>query len=347
MKTKNPERSLPALFFIILPLLFYSVSCTHEPVFTDAMDTICFQGQILPLLQNSCGVSGCHDGVSGVEGFSAASYQSVSKYVRPGDAHGSELYRVITDIWGENLMPPGKPLTLEQRTAIHVWIAQGALNTTCDQKTTNTGDTTNNGGSIIPSDSICFVQDILPIFNSGCATTNCHDAATHEEGYILTSYTNITSRSGSIIPFNPDGSRLFRAIIQSGEDRMPPRPLAALPSEQIDKIRTWIEEGALNSDCPVSTCDTSGIIRFFAQVWPIIQTNCVGCHNAAIASGNVNLDGYTQVKNYADIMRSGTPVLMGSIQHLNGFFPMPQNGKLQDCDIRKIELWVEQGKLNN
>jgi hypothetical protein len=339
-------------FFIAISVslmeLLAFVSCRHDPEFINEPDTICFEEQILPVLQNSCGISGCHDGGSGAEGFSAADYQSVMRIVTAGDVHASKLYRVITDIWGEYMMPPDRPLTLEQRTVIHIWIAQGAPNTTCSQLPPDTSNNGNNGGTVIPKDSLCFVQDILPIFNSSCATKGCHDAATHEEGYNLTSYATITSKAGSIVPFNPNESKLYRVVTGSNnEDRMPPPPLAALPSTQTEQLRKWIEQGALNSDCPQTSCDTTGTIEFSTQVWPVIQVNCAGCHNASISSGNVNLDGYAQVKTYADLQRNGTPVLIGSIRHLNGFFPMPQNGKLQDCDIRQIELWIEQGKLNN
>ncbi len=336
------------LIALIIPFLSSLISCTHDPVFTDTIDTVCFEKQILPVLQNSCGISGCHDGYGSAEGFSAANYEAVLRYVTPGNVHSSKLYKVITNIWGETMMPPDRPLTLEQRTAIHLWIAQGALNTSCNDTPPDTSGNGNNGGGIIPSDSICFVQDVLPIFNSGCATTNCHDALSHQEGYNLTSYATITSRSGSIVPFNPDGSKLYRVITTSGgEDRMPPPPSSPLPSAQIETLQKWIAQGAFNSDCPPAVCDTIGTIEFSQQVWPIIQLNCVGCHNSSLASGNVNLDGYTHVKTYADLKRSGISVLIGSIRHLNGFFPMPQNGKLEECDIRQIEIWIEQGEQNN
>ena len=347
MKLKNLNLYFTiSLLFIIFSLSAIFTGCTHDPVFTDNIDTICFESQILPVIKNSCGISGCHDG--SLEGFIASDYNTIMSLVSPGDVKGSRLYQVITDIWGENMMPPDKPLTVEQRTAIHLWIAQGAKNTSCNQIPPDTTGNNGGGGGVIPNDSICFVQDILPIFSSGCAITGCHDALTHLEGYNLTSYSSITGRSGSIVPGNPNESKLYRVVaVESGEDRMPPPPLAALSSEQQEKLRTWILQGALNSDCPPAVCDTTGVIEFSTQVWPIIQANCVGCHNTALSSGGVNLDGYTHVKTYADLLRNGIPVLLGSIKQLNGFFAMPQNGKLDDCDIRQIELWIEQGKQNN
>ena len=331
---------------IILMEVFAFVSCTHDPVFINEPDTICFEKQVLPVLQNTCGISGCHDAGTATEGFAATDYESVTDIVTPGNVRASKLYQVITDIWSEKMMPPDRPLTLDQRTAIHLWIAQGAKNTTCSEPPP---DTNGNGGNHLPGDTVCFVQDILPIFGSNCATTGCHDAASHQDGYVLTSYAAITSIQESIIPFNPDESKLFKVITEDDpNDRMPPPPLAALSDEQIQKLRKWIKEGALNSDCPESTCDTTGTVEFSTQVFSIVQAYCTGCHNTASPRGDVNLDNYNGIKAITDLQSNGIPVLIGTIKKLNGFTPMPPDEvKVTDCDIRQIEIWIDQCKLNN
>ena len=52
-----------------------------------------------------------------------------------------------------------------------------------------------NGGSGSSTYAVvCFETEILPIFQSNCATSNCHDAATANEGYIFYSYQNIIRR---------------------------------------------------------------------------------------------------------------------------------------------------------
>ncbi len=112
-------------------------------------------------------------------------------------------------------------------------------------------------------------------------------------------------------------------------------------------MRKWISDGALNSDCPNANCDTSGTIGFTAGIKPVIDNYCVSCHNSSITSGGVNLVGYNQVKLYAETLRNGTPVLVGTIRQLAGFKAMPPSTKLDDCTIRKVELWIAQGKLNN
>ena len=90
------------------------------------------------------------------------------------------------------------------------------------------------------------------------------------------------------------------------------------------------------------SCDTTNI-AFAAKVKPILDNNCVGCHNSASASGSVNLDGYTNVKTY---VTNGK--LIGTINQQSGFSPMPKNGnKLSDCQINVVQLWINKGALNN
>jgi len=327
---------------VFLPLVFTSLSaCYHEPLIIDDMDTVCFGAQVLPVLQSSCGITGCHDGSQ--EGFLAADYASIVRSVKSGDPRGSKLYQVITDINGEEMMPPDMPLTQEQRTIIQVWIAQGALETTCEAS--------NGGNGNIPpgdADSICFVQDVLPLFISNCAISSCHDGLSQgeeeEESFALNSYSTILPY---VDAFNPSSSDVYKAVNGTGEDMMPPPPKSPLSSAQKEVLRKWIADGALNSDCPDAHCDTAGTIRFNTSVKQTIDSYCVSCHNASVTSGGVNLNGYAQIKEYAAMLRNGTPLLVGVISHAAGFKAMPPSVKLDECSIRKIELWISQGMLNN
>jgi cytochrome c5 len=328
---------ISATFLFPVFVLAVFPACHHDSLIIDELDTVCFYGEVFPVLQTSCGIAGCHDGSQ--EGFLAADYNSIMRLVVPGDPRGSKLYQVITDINGEAMMPPDSPLPKNQRSVIQVWIAQGALETTCD---------TGNGGSniIIPSDSVCFVQDILPLFLSNCAISSCHDGLSHgeEDLFALNSYTAIRPY---VVPFKPSQSLVYEAVTGSGEEFMPPAPKSPLSPTQKELLRKWIADGALNSDCPDALCDTLNPIEFTAQVKPIIDSYCVSCHNAASSSGGVNLNGYAQIKKAAETLRNGTPLLVGTIRHMPGFKAMPPSSTLDECSIRKIELWIEQGKPNN
>lgn len=89
-------------------------------------------------------------------------------------------------------------------------------------------------------------------------------------------------------------------------------------------------------------CDYTNI-SYTATVLPILIDNCLSCHSNASNSGNISLEGYDKVKTYVD-----NGELLGSIKHASGYSPMPKNlAPLLDCEITKIEYWINQGAPNN
>ncbi|MBE0650943.1 MAG: hypothetical protein IH595_08870 [Bacteroidales bacterium] len=93
---------------------------------------------------------------------------------------------------------------------------------------------------------------------------------------------------------------------------------------------------------PSGPCDTTGV-TFSATVKPILSTNCTGCHNSNFPSGSIALDTYSSV---VSAVKGGR--FLGSIQQAPGYIPMPQGaGKLSDCDISRIEAWINKGMPNN
>ncbi len=328
--------------FLMSFLVFVSLSsCTHDPQFVEEIDPVCFSSEVLPVLQSSCGK--CHASPGEETNFSTADYNSIMEIVKPGDARGSKLYKVITAVNSENMMPPDRPLSKAQRTLIMVWIEQGAENLECAQDTTPQAQ----GPVDKQGDSVCFAQTIQPLIVSSCATTGCHDAASAQEGYVLTDYSHIMGSKNAVVPYYPNQSKLYRVLSETGEDRMPPSPRDPLTSGQKELIKKWIADGALNSDCPDASCDTTGEILFADQVFPVLELACVGCHNSNSSSGGVNLSDYAHVSNVAGTMVNNVSLLTGVIRKDPGFKAMPPSGSLDECDIRKIELWTEQGMKNN
>ena len=195
------------------------------------------------------------------------------------------------------------------------------------------------GGGSSTNGKVCFESAILPIFTSSCVASGCHNAASREEGYVLDSYANIIKKG--LVPGKATSSELYKVLFKRGDDRMPRAPYPELTDQQKNLIGTWINEGAENSiNC--SGCDTT-LFTFKANVDPILQNNCVSCHNATLASGGVNLNGHSNVLIYA---KNGS--LYGSVARLSGYIAMPQNsGKLSDCNIRVIEKWIKAGALPN
>ncbi len=323
---------------IALPIVLIN-SCRHEPYGIELLDTVCFNTEVLPIFQTSCGISGCHDAGTAEGDFVATNFQSISALVKPYKASESELYSIITNVNNPNFMPPNRPLTKEQRTTIMVWIEQGAQNTIC---------VPDDGVDPLNYDTICFNQNILPILLSSCGKSGCHDASSHLGDYVLTSYSTLRQNSEAIVPYNLNESKVYKVITETDPgDVMPPPPNSPLTSEQKELFSTWITQGALNSDCPWTACDTINPISFAQNVWPIVQNNCLGCHSASSPSGGVNLSDYTNIKYYAETLRNGTPILTGSLRQVSGFVPMPPSGMLNTCELRTFELWINQGIQNN
>ena len=89
-------------------------------------------------------------------------------------------------------------------------------------------------------------------------------------------------------------------------------------------------------------CDTTNV-SFTDHVFPIINTNCTSCHGGQAPAGNIRLENYNDISAAAN---NGS--LLGVIRHEQGWSPMPKGGgKLNDCDITKIEIWANQGTPNN
>jgi hypothetical protein len=184
---------------------------------------------------------------------------------------------------------------------------------------------------------VCFESSVLPIFLSSCAKSGCHDAANHEEGYVLNNYNNIIRKG--ISPGNASGSKLYNILFKTGEDQMPPD--APLSKAQKDSIAAWINQGAKNTTNCNCSCDATQF-TFTAIVQPIINNQCVGCHKSGSLGGNIDLSTYALIK--AQVTNGK---LLGSITQAVGYSAMPKGSKLSDCQINQIKNWINASALNN
>jgi uncharacterized membrane protein len=223
---------------LMITTVSWIISCTHTADLSN-LPEVCFEGDVLPVFKNSCSITGCHDG-NGESDLILNNYLDISHSVVPGDPLASEVYKAIIATAGENKMPPDRPLSLENRILIRLWIEQGAQLTVCPEGT-------GNGNDPYVNPRACFTRDILPVLVSRCASTGCHDAITHEEGYIFASYTTAMK---AVTPGNPGESKLYKVItLASGEEKMPPAGSNQLTLAEKDSIRKWISYGALNETC--------------------------------------------------------------------------------------------------
>lgn len=231
-----------------------------------------------------------------------------------------------------------KILAIAAITGVVFFACQRQVNSPANTPDSVTSQT-NTAESIADASAaqVCFEGDVLPIFQSSCAKSGCHDAASHKEGLVLDSYKNIVRGEG-IVPGNARASELFQSIVSG---KMPPGSNPKLTSTQVATIRKWINQGAKNTtNC--LTCDTS-IYSYSGAISAILGTNCVGCHTGISGGGGIDLSTYTGVRTVA---LNGH--LVGTVTHAAGYSPMPLGGAmLSDCNITQIEKWVASGAANN
>ncbi|MCC7505323.1 MAG: hypothetical protein IT259_08485 [Saprospiraceae bacterium] len=197
------------------------------------------------------------------------------------------------------------------------------------------GDTT---GVPCSGDTVYFQNQILPLLISSCAQSGCHNVQSHEDGVITTDYAHIMQH---IKPFNPSQSKIYKVIIDNDpDDRMPRPPAAPWTQEQINLLKTWIEQGALNNACNENygQCDTSQV-TYANFIQPLMANYCLGCHGANNPSGGIRLTNYAEVK-----AQGQNGKLYNSIVWAPGYSPMPQNGsQLSACYISKLRAWIDAG----
>ncbi len=200
----------------------------------------------------------------------------------------------------------------------------------------NNNNNNNNNNGVV-----CFETQILPLFQTNCAKSGCHDANTQADGLRFDNYYGIMEE---IVPGNPAEGDIMEAIREDDADKIMPRPPAApLSQDQIALLTLWILQGAQNTTgCGPADCDST-VFTYSAGVAPIMQTYCNGCHSGSAPSAGIITSNY---QGLSAIAQSGK--LFGAINHSIGYSAMPKNATMLDiCNRTKITKWINAGYPNN
>jgi hypothetical protein len=100
---------------------------------------------------------------------------------------------------------------------------------------------------VFPSSNVKYGQHVEPLFLAGCAFTGCHDSQTMADGLSLETYQEALNKSGVIVGGDTTNSRLIWRI--EGKYALAQMPLGRTPlnSNQINGLKKWILEGAINN----------------------------------------------------------------------------------------------------
>lgn len=219
-------------------------------------DPVDFTTQVVPILETSCALSGCHQGPNGALGLvldgdvafanivGVPATGSDKSLVAASDVAGSFLADRIQAANGASIMPPvGDPLAADDVQTVLCWIEQGATEAAADPCAA----------------PVSYAKTIQPIFDTTCALSGCHQGPSGALGLVLdagVSYDNIVDKAalGSskkfISPGAPEDSFLFdRVRAANGASIMPPIG-DPVPAAQIEQIRCWIKQGAPREEAP-------------------------------------------------------------------------------------------------
>jgi uncharacterized membrane protein len=91
-----------------------------------------------------------------------------------------------------------------------------------------------------------FRADIAPIIEKSCF--KCHGGAQGKKGGLNLSTKALTLKGGDsggvIVPAQPKQSSFYTLLLSKDSEERMPKKAKALPPDQIEKIRRWIEQGA-------------------------------------------------------------------------------------------------------
>ena len=187
---------------------------------------VCFD-DVLPIFKSSCAKAGCHDATTKQKGYVFDSYTNINKkYIKPGDAAASKVFKVLTDPDENDRMPkaPYPRLLPAQVQLIKDWINQGAKNNSgCS---TNTCDTT-----------VFTYTAVKKIIDANCI--NCHSGNTPSGGLNYSTYAGLKAVA--------DNGRLAGAVNHSAGFTPMPMGQPKMEDCKITQIRKWIQSGAPNN----------------------------------------------------------------------------------------------------
>ena len=237
--------SLFLLFIGCIVTTFTFNSCQHDPIVTvkPPIDTLVplepcdsskvyFQNDIMPYINSTCAIPGCHNNESPAAGINLTTYDNIMNskvkgkpIVIPGDPVNSKICRVL---YALDLipMPPLFNLPLLDRTkqTFVRWVQEGAENTACDAR--------------CDTSTYKYIADIAPMMRKYCS--GCHYGNYASAGI----YTNTYLKVKALV----DSNNIFYKCISGNPAfaRMPTGNVVMPPCDVIT-VRKWIESGAPNN----------------------------------------------------------------------------------------------------
>ncbi len=201
-----------------------------------------------------------------------------------------------------------------------------------------------------------FATQVKPILESAC--THCHGAEKDKGEFRLHTLEDLKKGNDNgpgLVPGDPAKSALYTTLILPADDDlvMPPSKEGLLDKSQIEVIKAWIEQGA---DWPAGTVlEVKPRIDFVKNVQPILEQNCVSCHNPEKDKGDWILssrkEAFETGENAPNIVafdpaKSALYTLTALAEDDDDLMPPAKSGgPLKKDEVAILKAWIEQGAV--
>lgn len=201
-----------------------------------------------------------------------------------------------------------------------------------------------------------FATQVKPILEAACV--HCHSEK-NSKGDLIMETKEAMIKGGedgtALVPGDPAKSPIYSLCLlaEDDDDVMPPKKEGVLDKTQIAIIGDWIKQGAPWPEGVVLKQTTR--VTFVKHVQPILEENCLSCHNPDKAKGD--WDASTRVTAFGsgenapsivafDVAKSpihGRTILEKDDDELMP--PTKSGGPLSKEEIAILKGWVEQGAV--
>lgn len=199
-----------------------------------------------------------------------------------------------------------------------------------------------------------FTRFVQPILESSCV--HCHNADQQKGDGRLDTLENALKggeHGAWLVPGKPEESKLYTSTRLPADDEMvmPPSKEPALTTAQAEHLKAWIAGGA---KWPAGlTLGTMPRMQFVRDIQPILEQNCVSCHNGEKTKGDLNmttlaltLKGGENGTALVPFDPEASPLFtLANLKEDDDDLmpPVKSGGPLKPEVKEKLRLWVKQG----
>ncbi len=200
-----------------------------------------------------------------------------------------------------------------------------------------------------------FITQVKPVLEANCVACHKPDKAEGKLDLTTLAATLKGGTSGEVLaPGKPDDSTLYTSttLAADDDDLMPPAKKGGpLPKQITAVLKNWVADGAKWPEGV--TLEQRPRVDFATDIQPILELNCVRCHNAESDKGNLRLDTKQRsfesgdnAPNIVPFQPEKSALYTFTVLDPDDDSFMPPKGKgdpLTKEQTDRLKAWIEQG----